>query len=128
MKALPLLLLPLALLCLTACGDEEATGPMIAAPQITCGPWLGEERIDYDGDVLQKLAVGVSGDQAIVSVTATWNGAILDLDLGESGLYEIDTADMQGAVLRCDSAVDVLIRAEDAQGVIGERLAKSTDS
>lgn len=118
--------LALACLGLLACGDDSTTNdvaPAIGQPTVTCGPWLGDENTDYDGDFLQSIEVTVSdasGD--LTTVTATWRGTVLELTGDEAGLYTVNTVDTPGALLRCEPPAPLLIRALDAAGHVTELL------
>jgi hypothetical protein len=123
------LVLAVACLGLLACGEDDGGGnnvkPSIGQPTIVCGPWLGDEFTDYDGDFLQRIEVTVSdasGDLA--GVTATWRGTVFDLTSDGEGLYSVDTADTDGALLRCDPPAPLLIRAQDAAGNVSELLVE----
>lgn len=117
-----------ALAALCGCGDDEgntgAVGPAIGAPTLTCGPWLGEERTNHDGDFLQRVEVTVTDPNLdVAQVTMTWRGAIFALQSGDDGLYSLDLATMTqtpAALLRCEPPAPVLIRAQDTAGNVAE--------
>lgn len=119
--------LALALLvCGSACGDDGdgASGaaiPVISDVALVCGPFVGDDDPQVEGDVLLSItATVVDEDNNVAEVTATFNGAVLDMPLSEGTTYTYQQAGSANQLALCSGDEPVVIRAIDEAGNVAE--------